>query len=78
MYVTVDILNYILHSSFPPLHSGSAVQVYPENSQDGQAKGLYILTSLVLVTNAVLLVGLAAKRFISWQQGYRYQKLQSY
>ncbi|XP_060097457.1 CUB and zona pellucida-like domain-containing protein 1 [Heteronotia binoei] len=58
--------------------SGSAAQVHPEKSQDGRAKGLYILTSLVLVTNAVLLVGLAAKHFISWQQGYRYQKLQSY
>ncbi|KAL8187234.1 UNVERIFIED_CONTAM: hypothetical protein K2H54_040679 [Gekko kuhli] len=63
------------HSSVD--RSGSAAQVHPEKSQDGQANSLYILTSLVLVTNAVLLVGLAAKHFISRQQGYRYQKLQS-
>uniref|UniRef100_A0ACB8FAG2 Uncharacterized protein n=2 Tax=Sphaerodactylus townsendi TaxID=933632 RepID=A0ACB8FAG2_9SAUR len=64
------------HSSMD--RSGSSAQVYPEKSQDGQTKSLSILTSLVLVTNAVLLAGLAVKHFISRQQGYRYQKLQSY
>ncbi|XP_054838251.1 CUB and zona pellucida-like domain-containing protein 1 [Eublepharis macularius] len=64
------------HSSVD--RSDSAAQVYPEKSQNAPAKGLYILTSVVLVTNAILLAGLAAKRFFNWQQGYSYQKLQSY
>ncbi|KAJ7325279.1 hypothetical protein JRQ81_018299, partial [Phrynocephalus forsythii] len=58
--------------------SGSSIQVNPEDSHNAQSKIVYTLTFVVLVTNAILLAGLAAKQLISHVSGYRYQKLQSF
>nr|XP_020664393.1 CUB and zona pellucida-like domain-containing protein 1 [Pogona vitticeps] len=58
--------------------SDSSIQVYPEESQNAQSKSMNTLTFVVLVTNAVLLAGLAAKHLISCKPGHRNQKLQSY
>ncbi|XP_066477540.1 CUB and zona pellucida-like domain-containing protein 1 [Tiliqua scincoides] len=61
------------HSSVE--RSDSSIQVHPEESQNMQIKGLYTITFVVLVANALLLIGLAAKHFIRRQSEYRYQKL---
>ncbi|KAH0623682.1 hypothetical protein JD844_006723 [Phrynosoma platyrhinos] len=58
--------------------SDTSIPVYPEESQNTQSKSMYILTVAVLVMNAVLLAGLAAKHLIGREPGYRYKKLQSY
>ncbi|XP_039194431.1 CUB and zona pellucida-like domain-containing protein 1 [Crotalus tigris] len=50
-------------------------EVHPEESVNAQPQILYILAFVVLATNTVLLVGLAAKRLITRESGYRYQKL---
>ncbi|XP_063163887.1 CUB and zona pellucida-like domain-containing protein 1 [Candoia aspera] len=55
--------------------SATSSEIYPEESLNAQPQILYILAFVVLATNAVLLVGLAAKRLITRETGYRYQKL---
>ncbi|KAG8135529.1 hypothetical protein E2320_008562 [Naja naja] len=55
--------------------SAISSEVYPEENLNAQPQTLYILAFVVLATNTVLLVGLAAKRLITRETGYRYQKL---
>ncbi|KAM6443049.1 CUB and zona pellucida-like domain-containing protein 1 [Liasis olivaceus] len=55
--------------------SAASSKVYPEESLNAQPHILYILALLLLATNVVLLVGLAAKHLITREMGYRYQKL---
>ncbi|KAK9400800.1 CUZD1: CUB and zona pellucida-like domain-containing protein 1 [Crotalus adamanteus] len=50
-------------------------EVHPEESVNAQPQILYILAFVVLATNTILLVGLAAKHLITRESGYRYQKL---
>ncbi|XP_070609997.1 CUB and zona pellucida-like domain-containing protein 1 [Erythrolamprus reginae] len=59
----------------PMDRSAISSEVYPEGSLNAQPQILYILAFVVLATNTVLLVGLAAKRLFTQETRYRYQKL---